>query len=52
MGKIVRTPTVPESLFSSLKGRLNFLFNYFEIIGTSDSEFLSETSKRESENHS
>lgn len=48
MAKIVRTSTVPESLFSLLKGQLNFLSNYFEIIGiSSDGEFLSETSKRE-----
>ncbi|AQW94526.1 glycosyltransferase family 1 protein [Elizabethkingia anophelis] len=48
MDKIIRTSTVPESLFSLLKGQLNFLSNYYEVIGiSSDNEFLSETAKRE-----
>lgn len=46
--KIIRTSTVPESLFSLLKGQLSFLSNYYEVIGiSSDNEFLSETAKRE-----
>lgn len=47
--KLIRTSTVPESLYSLLKGQLQFLSQYYEIIGiSSKGTFLDETSKRES----
>nr|WP_314546155.1 glycosyltransferase family 4 protein [uncultured Empedobacter sp.] len=49
MKKIIRTSTVPESLYSLLKGQLKFLSQQFKIIGiSSKGKFLDETSKRES----
>ena len=46
--KIIRTSTVPESLYGLLKGQLKYLSQYFEVVGVSSKgQFLKETSKRE-----
>lgn len=46
--KIIRTSTVPESLYSLLKGQLKYLSEHFEIVGVSSKgSLLEETSKRE-----
>lgn len=46
--KIIRTSTVPISLNFLLRGQLNFLSNYFEVIGISSTGLeLEEVQKRE-----
>lgn len=46
--KIIRTSTVPISLNFLLRGQLNFLSNYFEVIGISSAGLeLEEVQKRE-----
>ncbi|KUG13362.1 glycosyl transferase family 1 [Elizabethkingia sp. HvH-WGS333] len=48
MIKIIRTSTIPESLYILLKGQLKFLSNYFNVIGiSSKGPFLDEVSLRE-----
>ena len=48
MRKIIRTSTIPESLFSLLNGQLKYLSQYFEILGVSSNGFfLDETSNKE-----
>ncbi len=48
MYKIVRTATVPESLFGLLNGQLRFLSEHYEVVAiSSQGHFLKETSERE-----
>jgi glycosyltransferase involved in cell wall biosynthesis len=46
--KLIKTSTVPESLYGLLKGQLKYLSQHFEVVGiSSKGNFLDETSKRE-----
>lgn len=48
MIKIIRTSTVPESLYLLLKGQLKYLSSYFDVVAiSSDGELLAKTSLRE-----